>query len=55
MKIPKAIITMQKTIPNKYSFENEVVLSSYDSALISIDKISKKSKSNLNDSLKTYF
>ena len=55
MKVPKAIITMKKTIPNKYSFENEVGLSSYDLSLISIDKISKKSKSNLNDSLKIYF
>ncbi len=55
MKIPKAIITKQKTIHNKYSFENEVGLSSYDLALIAIDKISKKSKPNINDSLKTYF
>ena len=55
MKTPKVIITKQKTNPNKYSFENEVGLSSYDLALISINKINKKSKSNINDSLKTSF
>ena len=55
METPKVIITKQKTNSNKYSFENEVGLSSYDLALISINKISKKSKSDINDSLKTYF
>ena len=55
MKIPKAIITKQKTIHNKYSFENEVGLSSYDLALISINKISKKSKSLMNDSSKSTY
>ena len=38
-----------------FFFENEVGLSSYDLALISIDKITNKSKSNINYSLKTYF
>ena len=55
MVTPKVIITKQKTNSNKYSFENEVGLSSYDLALISINKISKKSKSDINDSLKTSF
>ena len=55
MKTQKVIITKQRTNPNKYSFENEVGLSSYDLALISINKISKKSKSDINDSLKTSF
>ena len=49
VKIPKVIITKQKTIANKYSFENEAGLSSYDLALIAISKISKKSKSFVND------
>ncbi len=55
MNISKVIITKQKTKANQYSFENEVGLSSYDLALISIDKISKKNKSFLNDSPKTTF
>ena len=55
MNISKVIITKQKTIANQYSFENEVGLSSYDLALISINKISKKSKSFINDSSTTTF
>ena len=55
MNISKVIITKQKTIANKYSFENEVGLSSYDLALISINKISKKRKSFTNDSSKNTF
>ena len=55
MNISKVIITKQKTIANQYSFENEVGLSSYDLALISINKISKKRKSFINDSLKATF
>ena len=55
MNITKVIITKQKTISNQYSFENEVGLSSYDLALISINKINKKRKSFINDSLKTTF
>tara|TARA_B100000579_G_C22366029_1_gene636057 strand:+ start:273 stop:446 length:174 start_codon:yes stop_codon:yes gene_type:complete len=55
MNISKVIITNQKTITNKYSFENEVGLSSYDLALISINKIRKRSKSFINDSSKTTF
>ena len=55
MDISKVIITKQKIISNHYSFENEVGLSSYDLALISINKINKKRKSFVNDSLKTTF
>ena len=55
MNISKVIITKQKTIANKYSFENEVGLSSYDLALISVNKITKKRKSFVNDSLNTTF
>ena len=55
MNISKVIITKQKTIANQYSFENEVGLSSYDIALISIDKISKKRKSIINDTSQTTF
>ena len=55
MNIPKVIITKQKTIDNQYSFEYELGLSSYDLALISMNKINKKSKSFINDSLKTTF
>ena len=55
MEIPKVIITNQKKIANLDSFENQVGLSSYDLALISIDKITKKSKSNINNSSTTTF
>jgi len=55
MNISKVIITKQKKIDNHYSFENEVGLSSYDLALISMNKVSKKSKSFINDSSKATF
>ncbi len=55
MNISKVIISKQKKIANQYSFENEVGLSSYDLALISINKINNKSKSFINDSSKTTF
>ena len=55
MEIPKVIITNQKKIVNLDSFENQVGLSSYDLALISLDKITKKSKSYLNDSSRITF
>ena len=55
MNSSKVIITKQKTIVTQYSFENEVGLSSYDLALISIHKNTKERKSSLNDSsLTTY-
>tara|TARA_B100001250_G_C19519318_1_gene665262 strand:- start:394 stop:564 length:171 start_codon:yes stop_codon:yes gene_type:complete len=54
MNISKVIVTEQKTIAKHYSFENEVGLSSFDLALISINKISKKRK-YIYDSSKTTF
>ncbi len=55
MHTPKVIITKQKTIAKQFSYEYEIGLSSYDLALISIDKITKKSKSLINDSLKSTY
>ena len=55
MKISKVIITSIKTKSNQYPFENDVGLSSYDLALISINKINMKSKSYKNDFSKTTF
>ena len=43
MEIPKVIITNQQKIVNLDSFENQVGLSSYDLALISLNKITNKS------------
>ena len=55
MEIPKVIITNQKTIVNFDSFEDQVGLSSYDLALISFNKITKKSKSLINDSTESTY
>ena len=55
MEIPKVIITNPKKIVNLDSFENQVGLSSYDLALISLNKITNKSKSYLNDSSRITF
>ena len=55
MEIPKVIITNQKKIVNLDSFENQGGLSSYDLALISLNKITNKSKSYLNDSSRITF
>ena len=55
MNIQKVIITKQKRIANDYFFENEVGLSSYDLALIAIDKITKKNKLYTYDSSKTTY
>ena len=55
MEIPKVIITNQKTIVNFDSFEDQVGLSSYDLALISINKITKRSKSSMYDSSKSSY
>ena len=55
MNISKVIITKQKTVANQFSFENEIGLSSYDLALISINKITIKSKSLMYDSPKSTF
>ena len=55
MEIPKVIITNSKKIVNLDSFENQVGLSSYDLALISLNKITNESKSYLNDSSRITF
>ena len=55
MEIPKVIITNQKELVNLDSFENQVGLSSYDLALISLNKITNESKSYLNDSSRITF
>ena len=55
MEIPKVIITNQKELVNLDSFENQVGLSSYDLALISINKINKNSRSLMNDSPKSTY
>ena len=55
MDTPKVIITKPKTIAKKFSFEYEIGLSSYDLALISINKITKKSKLSMNDSPKSTY
>ena len=54
MEIPKVIITNKKIV-NLDSFENQVGLSSFDLALISLNKITNKSKSYLNDSSRITF
>ncbi len=51
----KVIITKPKTIAKQFSFEYEIGLSSYDLALISIYKITKKSKLSMNDSPKSTY
>tara|TARA_Y100000766_G_C18832036_1_gene568528 strand:- start:837 stop:1010 length:174 start_codon:yes stop_codon:yes gene_type:complete len=55
MDTSKVIITHQKKKAKKFSFENEIGLSSYDLALISVDKITKKSQSLINNSSKYTF
>ena len=55
MEITNVIITNQKKIANLDSFENQVGLSSYDLALISLNKNTNKSKSYLNDSSRSTF
>ena len=45
MDTSKVIITNQKMITKQDSFEDEIGLSSYDIALISINKITNRSKS----------
>ena len=55
MEYQKVIITKQKGITKEYCFENEVGLSTYDLALISINKILKKSKSDMNQTKKNTY
>ena len=49
MSSSKVIITRQKSISNQFSLEDEVGLSTYDLALISLRKNIKKSKSSLKE------
>ena len=49
MHTAKVIISEQNRIANKYVFENEVGLSTYDLTLISINKIANNSKKFIND------
>ena len=51
----KVIITKQNSIFYKYSFENEVGLSSYDLALISTNQITNNGKININDLSETTY
>ena len=53
MDNPKLIITKQKTIAKQFSFEYEIGLSSYDLALISINKNIRECKSLINGSPKS--
>ena len=55
MNNPKVIITKQKVKAKQFSFEYEIGLSSYDLALISFNKTTKKSKSLVNDSSKSTY
>ncbi len=55
MHAPKLTITKQKIIAKPSSFEYEIGLSSYDIALISNNKINKKSKLSMNDSSKSTY
>ncbi len=55
MDTSKVITTNQKNIGSPLSFEEEVGLSSYDLALISINKITARRKSLIYDSsMSTY-
>ncbi len=51
MYLPKVIITTQSINAKQYLPENEVGLSTYDLALISINKINNKCKSSKNRDL----
>ena len=55
MDTSKVIITNQKRSAMQYSFENEVGLSSYDLALISINKITKRDKLDIDNSLESIY
>ena len=48
MASPKVIITKQLSKINQNSLEDEIGLSTYDLALISINKIIKKRKASMN-------
>ena len=52
MNISKVITSKPKTIAKQFSFEYEIGLSSYDLALIAMNKMTNKSKTSINDSSK---
>jgi len=51
----KVIITKQNKIEKQFSFEYDIGLSSYDLALISMKKITKKKRSLMNESIKSTY
>ena len=55
MDTPKVIITEQKTITKQFSFEYEIGLSTYDLALISLKKSTRKTKLFMNNSPKSSY
>ena len=55
MHTSKVIITKQNRIGYNHSFENELGLSSYDLALISINKITSNTKKDINNFSKTTY
>ena len=52
---PKVIITKQNKKLTQYSLENETGLSTYDLALISINKIINKKKLSMNELSQTTY
>tara|TARA_Y100001968_G_C19398648_1_gene739778 strand:- start:1372 stop:1545 length:174 start_codon:yes stop_codon:yes gene_type:complete len=55
MEAPKVIITKQTSIPRKHSLEYEIGLSTFDLALISINKITNNRKSNIKEQRKNTY
>ena len=55
MDTSKVIITKQKTKAKQFSYEYDIGLSSYDLALISINKITNRSESLMYDSSKSTY
>ncbi|WP_219045989.1 hypothetical protein [Prochlorococcus marinus] len=55
MDSSKVIITNQNKMRKQCSLENEIGLSTYDLTLISINKITNKSKPSMNDASKSTY
>ena len=57
MDSSKVIITKQRTLAKhkQFSYEYDIGLSSYDLSLISLNKITKKRRSLMNDSTKSTY
>ena len=55
MDTPKLINTKQNKMAKQFSFEYEIGLSSYDLALISINKLTKQNKSLMFESSKSRY